>query len=171
MLFNFEAGALQNIDTSKGYGYIIPELGYALKLTPNGKLVLASKVRGHINIGDDFEFYQAAVLGDRTGLRGYRRERFSGKQAFAHSTDLRFNFKKAQTFSPFTFGMYGGFDYGRVWIDDEFVINSELNNRDRLNTSYGGGLFIVAYNLLSANVSTFYSDDGFRFAFNVGFGF
>jgi len=171
MLFNLEAGALKNIDTSKGYGYIIPELGYALKLIPNGKVVLASKVRSHINIGDDYEFYQAAVLGDRTGLRGYRRERFSGKQAIAHSTDLRFNFKKGQAFSPLGFGMYGGFDYGRVWIDDDFVMDSNLNNKNRLNTSYGGGFFIVAYNLLSANVSTFFSDDGVRFAFQLGFGF
>jgi len=171
MLFNLEAGVLQNIDTSKGYGYISPELGYALKLIPSGKLVLSSKVRSHINLGDNFEFYQAAVLGDRTGLRGYRRERFSGKQAFAHSTDVRLNFKKGQSFSPFTFGMYGGFDYGRVWIDDDFVMNSEMNNKNRLNTSYGGGFFVVAYNLLSANISTFYSDDGFRFAFQLGFGF
>ena len=132
---------------------------------------MASKVRGHINIGDDFEFYQAAVLGDDTGLRGYRTERFSGKHAFVQSTDLRLNLKKGDTFSPFSFGFYTGFDYGRVWIDDDLVLNSDLNNKNQWNTSYGGGLFIIAYKLLSANVSSFYSDDGMRFAFQIGFGF
>ena len=171
MSFSVEAGTLMNTETSKGFGYVIPEFGIVHKLTSNEKLVLATKVRSHINFNNNFEFYQAAVLGDETGLRGFRRERFSGQQAFVHSTDLRLNFKKGNTFSPINFGMFGGFDYGRVWIDDEFVQNSMEFNKNEWNTSYGGGVFVVAYGILSANVSTFFSDDGLRFSFRLGFGF
>lgn len=171
MLFNLEAGFMHNVDSSKGFGFLIPELGFAYKLSANGKVVLASKVRGHINFGEDFEFYQAAVLGDETGLRGFRRERFSGQQAFVQTTDIRFNFKKGESFSPFSLGMYAGFDYGRVWIDDKFVPMSEVNNEDQWNTSYGGGLFMALYGIASLNVSSFMSDDGLRLAFRLGFGF
>jgi len=171
MLFGLEAGFRNNTNTSKGFGYIIPELAFDYKLVPEGQVVLATKLRGHINIGDDFEFYQAAVLGDRTGLRGYRRERFSGKSAFVQSTDLRFNLsRKSSNFLPFNIGFYGGFDYGRVWIDNEFVSNPSFNE-DQWNTSVGGGVFFTAYNIISANLSAFNSDDGLRVAFKLGFGF
>ena len=120
---------------------------------------------------DNFEFYQAATLGDQTGLRSYRRERFTGKQSFVQSTDIRFNLRrKSSNFLPFNIGFYGGFDYGRVWIDDSAVLNASFNTNN-WNTSVGGGLFISAYNLITANVSAFSSDDGLRLAFNLGFGF
>ncbi len=64
-------------------------------------------------------FTKERVLGDQTGLRGYRRERFTGKQSFVQSTDVRFNLRRqSSNFLPFNFGFYGGFDYGRVWVDD-----------------------------------------------------
>ncbi|MCA0132562.1 metallophosphoesterase [Winogradskyella alexanderae] len=171
MLFSLEAGYRNNTNTSKGFGYVIPELAFDYKLVPEGQVVLATKFRSHINIGDDFEFYQAAMLGDRTGLRGYRRERFTGKSAFVQSTDLRFNLRrKSSNFLPFNVGFFGGFDYGRVWIDDEFVGDPSFNE-DQWNTSIGGGIFITAYSMLSANLSAFNSDDGLRIAFNLGFGF
>ena len=73
-------------------------------------------------------------------------------------------------FLPFNIGFYGGFDYGRVWVDDALILNTNFNN-DQWNTSVGGGIFITAYNMLSANVSAFSSDDGLRLAFRLGFGF
>ncbi|WP_296311170.1 metallophosphoesterase [Winogradskyella sp. UBA3174] len=171
MHFGLEAGFKNNLSTSDGFGYIVPELGFNYKLVPEGQVVLATKLRSHINLGDDFEFYQAAVLGDQTGLRGYRRERFSGKQSFVQSTDLRFNLRRTSSnFLPFNIGFYGGFDYGRVWIDDSEVIDTAFN-ADKWNTSIGGGVFITAYSMFSANISAFSSDDGLRLGFRLGFGF
>lgn len=171
MLFSLETGFKNNVSTSNGFGYIIPELGFDYKLVPQGQVVLATKLRSHINLGDNFEFFQAAVLGDETGLRGYRRERFSGKQSFVQSTDIRFNLRRqSSNFLPVNIGFYGGFDYGRVWIDDNQVLNP-LFNSNTWNTSIGGGVFLTAYNMVSANVSAFSSDDGLRLAFRLGFGF
>ena len=171
MLFGMEAGFKNNVSTSNGFGYLIPELGFDYKLVPQGQVVLATKLRSHINLGDNYEFYQAATLGDQTGLRGFRRERFSGKQSFVQSTDIRFNLRrKSSNFLPFNFGFYGGFDYGRVWVDDNQVLDSAFNI-NQWNTSVGGGLFLTAYNMLSANISAFSSDDGLRLAFKMGFGF
>jgi len=171
MKFKIEAGALMNTSSSKGFSYLIPELGFIHKITNNGKLVLATDIRAHLNFNNNFEFYQAAVLGDQTGLRGFRRERFSGQNAFSHSTDLRLNLKKGSTFKPINVGLFCGFDYGRVWVDDDLVTSNKVNNQDTLHTSYGGGVFLIAYEKLSVNASTFFSDDGLRFVFGLGFGF
>ncbi|WP_298530773.1 metallophosphoesterase [uncultured Algibacter sp.] len=171
MLFSFKTGYKNNINESKGFAYVIPELGFDYKLVPNGQLVLATKLKGHVNFGDNFEFYQAANIGANNGLRGYRNERFTGKSAFAQSSDLRLNLSKVKTaLVPLYIGFYGGFDYGRVWVDDNLVLDPSYNT-GRWNTSVGGGVFINAVDLMTFNLSAFHSDDGLRLAFKLGFGF
>jgi len=168
---NLQVGYKSNVDNSDGFGYIIPSLAFDYKLTANGQLVLATKLAGHINLGDDFLFYQAANLGANNGLRGYRNERFTGKNSFFQSTDLRLNLHKARTaLIPITVGVYGGLDYGRVWVDESLVTDTSYNS-DGLNTSVGGGVFVHAVDMLSFNISAFTSDDGLRLAFKLGFGF
>ena len=165
-------GYKNNVSTSKGFAYIIPELGIDYKLISSGQLVLATDLRAHINLGDDFEFYQAATIGASNGLRGYRNQRFTGKTAFVQSTDLRWNFGNLKTgLMPIHLGVYGGLDYGRVWIDDEFVINPNTNNTNHWNTSIGGGIFANLANMATLNLSAFSSDDNLRLAFRLGFGF
>ena len=106
-------GYKTNLDDSKGFGYLIPSLAFDYKLTVSGQLVLATKVKGHITFGDDFEFYQAANIGADNGLRGFRNQRFTGKNAFVHSSDIRLNLRKVLTgILPMNVGIYGGFDYG-----------------------------------------------------------
>ena len=51
------------------------------------------------------------------------------------------------------------------------MISGVNPNRDEWNTSVGGGLFISAYSMFTANVSAFTSDDGLRLGFKLGFGF
>ncbi|MDJ0645106.1 MAG: metallophosphoesterase [Flavobacteriaceae bacterium] len=170
--FGVQAGYKNNVDTEKGFGYLIPELGIDYKLIPSGQLVLATDVRAHLNLGDDFEFYQAATLGARTGLRGYRHERFSGKTSFVQSTDVRWVFNNMKTgVVPLRIGIYGGFDYGKVWIDDSLVNNPAQNNQNVWNTSIGGGFFLNMAKMMTLNVSAFNSDDNLRLAFQLGFGF
>lgn len=164
MLFALESGYTNSIETSNGFGYIIPELAFDYRLIPSGQLVLATKLKAQINFGDNFEFYQAANIGANNGLRGYRNERFTGKSAFVQSTDLRLNLRKVKTgLVPLNIGLYGGADYGRVWVENE--------DSDRWNTSIGGGVFVNAANMITGNISAFHSDDGLLLAFKLGFGF
>ncbi|NNE31240.1 MAG: phosphoesterase [Winogradskyella sp.] len=157
-------GYKNNVDTSNGFGYIIPELGFDYKLVQSGQLVLATVFRGHFNLGNNFEFYQGANLGADSGLRGYRFQRFTGKNAFSQSTDVRWNFGSLKTgLLPIHIGVYGGVDYGRVWLEND--------NSDRWNNSFGGGLFVTMAEMMTANISAFNSDDGLRLAFKLGFGF
>ena len=164
MKTSLQVGYKSNIDNSNEFSYIIPQFGIDYKLVPNGQLVFATNLLGHINFGDGFEFYQAASIGAENDLRGYRDQRFTGKNAFVQSTDLRFNIRKVKTgILPLNIGVYGGFDYGRVWLDDD--------NSRRWNTSIGGGIFANAANMMTLNLSAFHSNDGLRLAFKMGFGF
>ena len=162
--FGLRAGYKNNVQESDGFAYLIPELGIDYKLIPSGQLVLATKVRGHINFGNDFEFYQGATLGADTGLRGYRNQRFTGNNAFVQSTDLRLNLRKVKTgLMPLNIGVLLGADYGRVWYDDE--------DSDKWNNSLGAGIFANVADMMTANFTAFNSDDGLRLAFKLGFGF
>ena len=169
MNFDLSFGYRNNINKDKGFGFFIPSLAFDYKLIPSGKIVLGTKVWSQFNLGDDFEFYQAASIGGNNGLRGYRHQRFSGKSAFYHSTDLRFNLRRYKTsIVPIEIGFYGGFDYGRVWVDDELV-SDLMFNEDAMNTSVGGGIFFNMVDMITANLGLFSSDDNIRLAFNFGF--
>ncbi len=151
-------------NTDQGYGYIIPSLSFDYKLIPSGRLVLATKWKAHFNLGDDFEFYQAASIGGFDGLRGFRNQRFTGKTSYYQNTDLRLSLRKLKTgLLPLSVGLYGGFDYGRVWLPD--------NDSDQWHTSVGGGFFLNGADITSISLALFSSDDGLRFTFGLGFGF
>ena len=161
----FSFGYKANIDTkNRNFAYLIPEVSFNQKLIPSGRLVLATKLKSHIIFGNNFEFYQGASIGGADGLRGYRNERFLGNQSFYQNTDIRYSFTSLKTrIIPVQFGLYGSFDYGRVWLENE--------RSNKWNNSYGGGFFIDGVELLTANFGVFGSSDGIRVAFGLGFDF
>ena len=165
MKFELNGGGKLNLEElERHFGYIKPYLGFYNSLSKNRKLVLKSQVQAHFNIGEDYEFYQAAVLGGNSGLRGFRQQRFSGKTAFATGADLRYSFNQFKTsFLPFQIGIYGGFDFGRVWTEEA--------DSKRWHDSYGGGLWINSAEALSAKFSLFGSEEDMRFTFGFGFKF
>ena len=165
MATSLHLGYKTNLESGKGdFGYVIPALSLDYKLVPNGRLVYATKWKAHFNIGDGYEFYQAATIGANDGLRGYRFQRFTGKTAYYQQSDIRLSLNRVKTsILPLTMGIYGGFDYGRVWFPGE--------SSNSWHTSYGGGFFLNGADIVSATLALFDSDDGLRFSFGLGFGF
>lgn len=165
MASSLEVGAKTNLnDSDKGFGYVIPSLSLIQRVIPNGRLVLATQWKAHFNIGNGFEFYQGASIGANDGPRGYRNERFTGKTSYFQNTDLRLQLKKMKTgLLPISLGMYGGYDYGRVWLPGE--------HSKKWHQSYGGGFFLNGADVLSARLAVFASEEGARFSFGIGFGF
>lgn len=165
MSTNVKAGFKDNIGAEGGnFGYVIPSISFDYKVIPSGRLVLATKWKGHFNIGNGYEFYQGASIGGIDGLRGFRNQRFTGKTAYYQNTDLRFSLRKMRTrILPTSLGVFVGYDYGRVWFPN---ISS-----NRWHTSYGGGFFLNGSDILSINLALFNSEDGARFTFGLGFGF
>ncbi len=164
MSFEGEGGYRHNLSNNQGVPYLNTKLTFDHKLIPSGDLVLATAFGAQHNFNTNFEFYQAANLGAKTGLRGYRNERFAGAHAFYQSTDLRFQFKQFRTgIIPMSLGLFTGFDYGRVWVDQL--------DENKWNNSVGGGIFINTAKLAVANLSVFKGQEDIRVAFRLGFDF
>lgn len=162
MLFEVVTGYESDVQTIKNsYGYLNPRIVFYNALTRNKKLVFKSKVQSQINIGDNYQFFQAAEIGGDSGLRGYRNQRFSGKTALAFNADLRYSFKRVKTgLVPLQFGIYSGYDIGRVWIKEE---NSKIWHDD-----IGLGFWLNFVDAIAGQVGVFVGDDGPRVSFGFG---
>jgi hemolysin activation/secretion protein len=133
-------------------------------LNQSGSLVFATKLGGEAILGDDFELYHAAQLGGEADLRGFRRERFTGNYSVYQSTDLRLLLGKFKTsVIPLKFGITGGFDYGRIWVEDD--------TSDKWHNSVGGSFFVSGLETFTANLGYYSSADGGRIVFVLGFAF
>jgi hypothetical protein len=165
MQFSLLGGFKMNIDeTQRRFPYAETALGFTYKLVPDARFVVATVLRGKALFDNNYEFYQAATVGGDNDLRGFRNQRFSGKQSYYQSTDVRWNLGKLQNgFAPISYGVFSGFDYGRVWLDKV--------PSDKWHHSFGGGIWFNGVNLLTAKFSYFRSSDGGRFSFGLGFGF
>ncbi|MBZ9729963.1 metallophosphatase [Salegentibacter sp. JZCK2] len=158
-------GYKTNIDGHNNeFAYVSPLLAIDYPLHESGIAVLATKVGGKAIIGDNYEYYDGAILGGNENLRAYRWERFNGKQSFFHSTDLRVGVSRFKTnFIPLQIGVSAGFDYGRVWAED--------SNSDKWRNNYGGSIWINGFSAITANTGYYYGDDGGRLTFSFNFKF
>ena len=172
LAFDAKLGHTTNLNEKRNFSYVASSLAITHKIIPSGKLVLASKLSGHFTFGKDFEFYQAATIGRNQGLRGYRTQRFSGKNAFYHTTDIRWNMRSIKTnLLPTNVGIFTGFDYGKVWgLPHSLTSPISIFDNNIPNTSFGGGIFINAANIFVGNIGVF-KGDRVRIAINLGFDF
>ncbi|MBK0369212.1 metallophosphoesterase [Flavobacterium agrisoli] len=164
--FSIAGSWISNLDDNKrNFPALEGNLGFAHKLDANGKLVFATNFKAKTIFNDNYEFYQGATLGGDFDLRGYRNERFLGNSYYAQSTDLRWNIGKIRkSIIPLSYGLLGGFDYGKVWLDG---VASNTWHHD-----YGGGLWLNAINFLTARATYFQAPhERGRFSFGVGFSF
>ncbi|WP_373059596.1 metallophosphatase [Zunongwangia sp. H14] len=163
---NIATGYKRNIDEhDNAFGYLQPSLSIDYPLHESGIVVLATKIGGEMIFGDNYEFYDAATIGGKRTLRGYRNQRFNGKYSFYQTTDLRTGIARITTnYIPVNLGISLGFDYGRVWSDN--------SNSDRWHNSYGGSLFVNAFYAITGGLGYYVSDENTsRIIFNLGFQF
>ncbi|MBF01456.1 metallophosphoesterase [Flavobacterium coralii] len=165
MAFSFTGGWTTSLEQyRRNFGFAEGFVDFVHKLTPDEKLVFRSRAKVKLRFGNNFEFYQAATLGGDDEVRGYREERFTGKRAAFHSNDIRLTLGYwKNTFVPLTLGIFGGYDYGRVWIPE--------GNSEKWHQSAGGGIWLNGLNVVTANVFYFRGSDGGRFSFGLTFGF
>ena len=158
-----KAGWKINTDNSdNNFGYFSAKLGLEDKIIKSGNLVFQTVIEGRMIFGDNYYFYHSSFLGGNNGLRGYRNERFSGKNSLYDSSNLKL---KVATFKtgliPVDFGLYGGFDCGRVWVEND--------PSKKWHTSQGGGIWLGGLSSMSLQAAYFNSDEG-NIVF-VGFNF
>ncbi|MBT0609164.1 BamA/TamA family outer membrane protein [Aequorivita echinoideorum] len=163
MRFDLSVGATQNIDDEDAiFGYVKPRIIFYNALSKNRKFVLRTDFRSQINIGNNYEFYQAAQLGGDNGLRGYRNERFTGRTSAVGSGDILYNFNRFRTaLTPVQIAIFGGYDVGRVWVRND--------TSDVWHSSFGGGLLVNAADVISGKFNLFTGGEGLRFTFGLAF--
>ncbi len=166
MDFNIVAGAKTEIEEFENvFGYVNAHLGFYNALSVNRKLVLKTDIRTQLRFGDDFLFYQGANIGDGgAGLRGYRTERFTGKNSLVTNADLRYSFNSFKTnWFPIQIGIFSGIDVGRVWVKND--------TSEKWHNSYGGGFWVAAADSVAGTFNLFNGEDGLRFSFGFGLNF
>ncbi|MNK36073.1 3',5'-cyclic adenosine monophosphate phosphodiesterase CpdA [compost metagenome] len=150
---------LQN--TNRQYASVETGLGFLHYLTNNKKLVWSSYAKAKWLLGNDYEFYQMATLGGNHDLRGFSFNRFYGKNSLFQTSDLRYEVGKIKnSILPLTYGFFGGFDLGRVWVPNEYS--------KKWHNSFGGGFWLNAVDAISVNASYFKSSDGGRLVIGIG---
>lgn len=164
-IFEIEANWLTNLgDTKKSFPYFVATFGVTQRINTSGKLTFSSLISAKRILNNNFEFYQGASLGGDNDLRGYRIGRFIGRQSFYQTSDLRLQIGQIKkNFFPLKYGIVVGYDYGRVWMDNE--------NSNKWHQSYGGGIWVNGVNVLTGKINYFYGEDGGIISFGVNFGF
>ncbi|HUM46898.1 MAG TPA: hypothetical protein PLD84_08220, partial [Chitinophagales bacterium] len=119
---------------------------------------------GASHAGGTIPFYKLNTLGRTTGLRGYKRDRFTGNSAVYFQSQLAFEFGRFNTaIVPLTFGIYGFFDVGRVWIPGE--VSTTWHN------GYGGGIYFTPlFTFLTTRISYAFSAEEQQGLFDFSFG-
>ena len=97
------------------------------------------------------EFYQFASIGGARNIRGFRSTRFWGETAFYSSTELRYISDVKKYLYNGKIGLVGFFDVGRIWMKNE--------RSNKIHTAYGGGLILVPFNKVMADVTYAISED------------
>ncbi len=149
-------------------GKLKTSLAFYYSLDRKQNITLATRVGTQHNFGK-FNYYDGAIIGGTiygspSTLRGFRAERFTGNTSFYHNSEARIKlFSSTNRILPFTLGIHGGVDYGRVWIDEE--------TSDKWHKGYGGGLWFSPVNALLFRLEYFTSEEDNIITFGTGFAF
>jgi hypothetical protein len=157
-----------NLANQYNFGTLRAKFAFYNALDANENIILASQIGAGLTFGDGYEFFHMPTLGGKQGLRGYRTERFYGTSSVWHDTDLRVRLGSSYNPTlPLTYGLFGSFDYGRVWLEDE---HSKTWHYD-----YGGGVWLAPVDILTLAVGAFIPkekrEEKPRIAFQIGFWF
>ena len=125
--------------------------------------VLALRAGGEKAWGNH-PYFDAAVIGGGSTLRGWRQERFAGDASLYGNAELRFFLTKFFLLLPGDLGVFGLADAGRVYLSGE--------SSDTWHTAFGGGLwvsFLGRANTFSVSLAHGREGNGFYFRSGMSF--
>jgi len=103
------------------------------------------------------------TLGSHENLRGFRKQRFYGKQSFYNNNELRLIFNARSKVFNGTIGLIGFYDIGRVWYPGE--------QSDTWHAGYGPGIFLSLFNKVTLSAAYGISKEDRVISAYVGFYF
>ncbi|MCB9334012.1 MAG: BamA/TamA family outer membrane protein [Lewinellaceae bacterium] len=154
-------------DSKYSFAALRTDLAIYKPLDLKESIVFRTRVGVQHIFGENFAFYHAPRLGGGETLRGYHAQRFYGKTAVWQNFDLSARlFSTYNRILPFTLGVFAGFDYGRVWAEEEVSEN--------WNYDFGGGLWLAPLDGLTLYFGIFQpkqtNENGPRLFFRLGAG-
>jgi hypothetical protein len=127
-----------------------------------GRFTLANRLGAATNLGNDYEFYQANTLGGLTNLRGFRRDRFTGKTSVFQTTELRARVGQFNAyFTKGTWGLLAFADHGRVWVPGE--------SSKTWHHGYGGGVWFLPFEKMAMTATYGISKEDKLLSVTAGF--
>lgn len=140
------------------------DMSVYMSFSRNPKAVLATRFGYGVNLGNNFEFFQAQYLGGTVNMRGLRKYRFAGKSVAYNNTDLRIKIADFRTYLfPGSLGLLFFHDAGRVWVNDD--------TSSKWHTGFGGGIWISPMRRTVIAISIARSDEETLPVINLGFQF
>lgn len=143
-------------------GKISTEISLYMGIDTNIPLTIGNRIGAEFTIGD-YTFLNAAKLGENSNLRGFRRDRFAGRNYFFNNTELRLTLFK-RFIIPGSLGILTFCDIGRVWENGE---DSKI-----IHVGYGGGLWFAPLNKIVGSLSFgFSNEETFQTNLSLGYSF
>jgi len=107
---------------------------------------------GATHVAGDFPYFRSATVGSNTGLRGWRRDRFSGHTAWYQNIELRQELFRFSTIAAVgSAGVLVHLDNGRVW--------SDVEDKGQWHQGVGGGVWANLFGMAVLNVSATFSEE------------
>ncbi|HMG66068.1 MAG TPA: BamA/TamA family outer membrane protein [Chitinophagaceae bacterium] len=148
--FSLAADYMKNLDeTSRSFTNVVSALSVYIPL--GRSFTLASRAGGAALMGDA-DFYHLNKLGGYVNLRGYDRERFSGKTIFYNNNELRWVTNTRNYFFNGKIGLLAFYDQGRVW--------QPLEKSNKWHMGYGGGVILIPFDKIALTATYSNSEDG-----------
>jgi len=133
---------------------------YASIVEP-AKFVAVMRVGGGHIFSDEFEYFQAIMLGANNFLRGFRKNRFAGSSSLYGSVEFRIKLAESKNYIlPGQWGLILFNDLGRVWYKNEVS--------RRWHHAYGGGLYYTPFQLLLVSATVAASKEEILFNCSIG---
>ena len=111
------------------------------------------QVNGEQIISGNPLIYQYAKIGGNSRLRGVQRDRFHGEKAFSSQNELRWIKDVRSYWYNGKIGIFGLYDIGRVWMDNE--------KSNTWHYGYGGGIILSPFNKITGSLAYAKSKDDF----------
>jgi outer membrane protein assembly factor BamA len=146
---------------AKPYTDLHTDMNIYASLSDPARLIAVLRFGGGHVFSKNFEYFQAESVGADNFLRGFRKNRFSGRSMAYGSFELRGKIADIRSYIlPGTLGVVAFDDVARVWIDDE--VSKKWHN------SYGGGLYYIPFNLFIISATVARSSEQWLFNATVG---
>ena len=148
-------------DQSLSNTKITSDMTIYAKVSDASKFSTVLRVGGGHIFNENYDFFQAVNLGSNNFLRGFRKNRFSGKTMFYAGTDLKYSLFRAKSkLIAGDVGVVGFYELGRVWAKE--ALSGHFHH------SYGGGLYFVPFDLIMLSGTVGFSEESVLFNVTLG---